>query len=361
MNTSRKKIHLFIFVVIALITISCICSSVPGLDTFLAEEPTATVHPTEIPTLPPTPTTEPTKEVVVPPTEAPEEPTEQPAEPEEPANFEILSDTSFSSDDWHYIVGEIINNTDAPMSWIKISVLIKDEDDNVIATDYVYPMLDIIPAGGTSPFTISSDEWGTVSTYEFVIEEGDEDTLPATGLEIIYHTSYEDDYAFYVIGEIQNNSDTTMSWVNVVGGLYDDDGLILFASYSYTMLDYIPPGGKTPFRITFYENYENEANYEVQVQGDEDTQPAPVLELVSHETSVENDWCEWSGVVKNISSDETSFTTLVISYYDADGLLVNTDWTFTNGDAIPAGATDTFDSTTYYCPEYDHYTIQIDQ
>ncbi|MCJ7624972.1 MAG: hypothetical protein MUO76_15835 [Anaerolineaceae bacterium] len=122
MITSKRKIYLFSIVVIILITISCTCG-VPGLDTLFADEPTATVPPTKAPTVAPTATTAPTEEVIVPPTEAPEEP----VEPEEQANVEILSDTTYTSDDWDYIVGEIINNTDTPMSGIKINVLLYDD------------------------------------------------------------------------------------------------------------------------------------------------------------------------------------------------------------------------------------------
>lgn len=351
------KIRNAILLIPVLLMVSLACS-VPGLDSIMATDtpvPTNTIPPTLTPQ--PTATTQPTEPP--PPTEQPSEPNLPPADTTSDQPVAVILDNSFKIDEWDYIVGLVQNNTSSTIEWVEISVLLYDENNNVIATENAYPFLDMLEPGDTAPFSIYSDQWGNASTYDFVLNWDETDEGPAAGLEFANFTSYSDDYYFNIVGEVRNTSDQAMSWVKIAGALYDVDGMLLNANYTYSMIDYIPPGGTSPFKIWFGENWENADTYEIQVQGDYDTMPTQVVELLEHQISEDNDWCTISGSVRNTGTEEVSYATIVVGFYDASNNLLEAEWNFSDGDNIAAGATDTFEVTSYNCPDFDHYEVFI--
>jgi hypothetical protein len=86
-------------------------------------------------------------------------------------------------------------------------------------------------------------------------------------LEILSHQSYVDVGWFHIVGEVQNNSDTPVEFVKVVATLYDDAGQVVGTDFTYTEIDVIPPGGKSPFE-TGTDEWTGTTNYRLQVQGD---------------------------------------------------------------------------------------------
>ena len=346
-----KKI-LFLFPVFLLFSVAC---AVPGLSSMMATDtpvPTNTLPPTLTPQ--PTATTEPTavpEEITPPDTQQ----SNQPAADE----VVVVYDNSFRVDEWDYIVGLVQNNTGGPVEWVEISVLLYDENDQVIATENAYPFLDTIPAGDTAPFSIYSDQWADASSYDFILNWDAAPEDPPAGLEFVSYTSYSDDYYLNIVGEVRNTSDQPMGWVKIAAALYATDGSLLNTNYTYTMLDYIPAGGTSPFKVWFGENWQDADTYEIQVQGDYETMPEQTLQILDDQISEESGYCTVSGHVQNSGSEEVTFATVVIAFYDADNNILEAEWSYSDGDSIPAGGTDTFEVTSYNCPVYDHYEVFI--
>ena len=75
----------------------------------------------------------------------------------EPYNgLNIKSHTAKTDMDYYTIVGEVENNGDRDVNFVKVVVTLYDEKDQVIGTTYTYTSLDSIAPGGTSPFELSS-------------------------------------------------------------------------------------------------------------------------------------------------------------------------------------------------------------
>lgn len=187
----------------------------------------------------------------------------------------------------------------------------------------------------------------------------DTPTPSAPPLEILSHDSYTDGGWFHIVGEVQNNTDYPMEYVEIVATLYDDDNKVVGTDFTYTFLDVIPPGGKAPFE-TGTDEWEGTTNYKLQTQGSEGSLPRQDLVIRSHESYIDGGWLHVRGEVENTGTTDAEYVQLVITLYDASGNVVGVDFTYTTLDTIPAGGTSPFESGTDHWPNFDHYEIQVE-
>jgi len=66
-------------------------------------------------------------------------------------------------------------------------------------------------------------------------------------LEILSYQHYVDTGWLHIVGEVRNNSNTPMKYVEVIVTFYDDSNKVVGVDNTFTALDVIPPGGKAPF------------------------------------------------------------------------------------------------------------------
>ncbi|MEM5774675.1 MAG: FxLYD domain-containing protein, partial [Anaerolineaceae bacterium] len=136
------------------------------------------------------------------------------------------------------------------------------------------------------------------------------------------------------------------------------DGSLINTNYSFTMLNYLLPGQKSPFKIWFSDNWEDGDTYEIQVQGDYDeTAPAQVVQIVNQQVTASDGICTVTGNAKNTGSTNLTYATVIAAFYDSQNTLLEAEWSFTDGDSLPAGASAAFTITSYSCPEYDHVEV----
>lgn len=222
--------------------------------------PTWTVLPTATPTPIPTATSAPTSipEPANTPTVAPTPISSAPA-------LEILSHQSYVDGSWFHIVGEVQNNTDSPMEYVKIVATLYDEAGKVSGTDYGYTVLDAVLPGERSPFETGTDEWEGTTSYKLQVE-GRAGDWPRTDLKIPSHEHYIDGSWLHIRGEVQNDGTTPAEYVKLVVTLYDEAGNVVGTDYGYTVLDIIPAKGTSPFD-TGTDHWPGFASYDIQVEG----------------------------------------------------------------------------------------------
>jgi hypothetical protein len=177
-------------------------------------------------------------------------------------------------------------------------------------------------------------------------------------LEILSHQSYEDAGWFHIVGEVRNNSDTPMEFVEIVATLYDDAGQVVGTDFTYTELDVIPPGAQSPFE-TGTDEWAGATNYKLQAQGSPGTMPRQDIVILSHSHYEDLGWLHVRGEVQNTGDTPAEFVKIVVTLYDAAGNVVGTDFTYTELDAIPPGGTSPFETGTDHWPNFDHYEIQV--
>ncbi len=183
-------------------------------------------------------------------------------------------------------------------------------------------------------------------------------TSVAPVLEFLSHTSYSDGAWYFIVGEIRNNSTQPMASVKIVATLYDGSGNVVGTDYTYTELDVIPPGGKSPFE-TGTDQWEGATNYRLQVQGSSSEPSREDVVIKSHTYHTDGDWLIIVGEVENTGRTDAESVRIIITLYDAGGDVVGLDYTYAALDTIPPGETSPFEAGTDHWPRFDHYEIQV--
>jgi hypothetical protein len=347
----NKNRTLLLLPLLILFTLSCTCGA-PGLKNFLPKNENNETQTNEFATVSPT---------IEAPIEQNTVEAQADSESQTSNGFEIQNTSSFESGDWQYIVGEIVNHQEITVDYVDIGLIFYDTNQQVINTESLSPLLSPILPGDTSPFVISSDSWNEYDHFEFVVNDWSESTeqeLP--NLEIINQSSYSDDYSLTIIGEIVNHESQPVQYAYVAGSLFDSTGKLMNTTTAYSLLNVIEPDGKAPFKVQFYDNWKDYNDYSLQVTGSTTEAVEKSVTLVDYKAEKDDNTCTFTGTVKNISAEESSFVSIVVSMYDANDILVDADWIFSDADSIAAGATDTFSLTIYDCLEYDHETVAVE-
>ncbi len=212
-------------------------------------QPTATPKPDETPK--PTKTAKPT---------ATPKPTAAPVAPA----LSVGSSSAYEAGGWYHIIGEIRNDSDNPMEFVKIVATLYDAAGKVVGSAFSYTMLDMVPARDKSPFEIGTDKYAGVSTYKLQVE-GRKGTARDHGITIASHSSTTASGWWHVTGEVKNSSSAEREFVKIVATLYDGSGTVIGTSFCYTSLDKVAAGGTSPFECGT-DHWAGVMSYAVQVQ-----------------------------------------------------------------------------------------------
>jgi hypothetical protein len=230
-----------------------------------AAQPTNT--PTPKPTVTPVPTNTPAPTDTPASTSTPKPPTLTPT-PSGPL-MEILSLNDYvDRAGYLHIVGEVENLSDQQaFEFIKAIATLYDDSGNVVGSEYTYTLLEVLLPGEKSPFDITTNQFENTTRYEVQIDANPARTAPRTDLDILSTSDNIDDIGYWhVTGEVENTGSTPAQFIKVILTARDVNKEVVDVGYSYTSLDTIPPGGKSPFEISIVDN-EDIDTYTVQVQG----------------------------------------------------------------------------------------------
>ncbi len=270
----------------------------------------------------------------------------------------VVSHKAYEDGDRYTIIGEVQNTSDQPMEFVRIAATLYDDAEQVVGTDFTYTVLDVIPAGGKSPFEMSSDEWEGVAHYKLQAQ-GREGELPEPTLEILSSRDEQDGNRFTIIGEVRNTSDQAMGFVKVIATLYDEGDQIAGTMFTYTIMDVIPAGGKAPFEMST-DVWEGAARYELQVEGSPEELGRQDLEVASHRSVKEGSRLSIQGEVKNNGTKPAEYVKVIATLYDASNKVVGIIWTYTLIDVILPGESEPFESGAEYPADFDHYEIVVE-
>jgi hypothetical protein len=158
----------------------------------------------------------------------------------------------------------------------------------------------------------------------------------------------------YIVGEVRNDLSDVVQFVQIVGRFYDSNGLLIDTDFTYTALDLLRPGEKSPFRLIIsdesvaqrIDNYTLGVNWDPIFANPSDVAAATVLTIQEGEQRI-NDlgWYEIVGEVVNGGTDDTEFVKVVATFYDETGRVIDTDFTYTDPTDVPAGQSAPFELT----------------
>jgi hypothetical protein len=158
----------------------------------------------------------------------------------------------------------------------------------------------------------------------------------------------------YIVGEVRNDLSDVVQFVQIVGRFYDSNDLLIDTDFTYTALDLLRPGEKSPFRLIIsdesvaqrIDNYTLSVNWDPVFADPSAVAAATVLTIQEGEQRI-NDlgWYEIVGEVVNGGTDDTEFVKVVATFYDETGRVIDTDFTYTDPTDVPAGQSAPFELT----------------
>uniref|UniRef100_A0A6M3M8E0 Uncharacterized protein n=1 Tax=viral metagenome TaxID=1070528 RepID=A0A6M3M8E0_9ZZZZ len=182
----------------------------------------------------------------------------------------ILSYSSYVDNLGYYtVVGEVQNNLQSNINYVKISATFYDSQNNVIGTDFTYTDMGILKPGQKSPFEISSyPDKISPSNFKLSVSYKDTGNEPYEGLQILSSTSKTDNLGYYeTVGEIKNNGNRNSTYVKVIATYYDSTGKVIAKSFTYTNPEDINSGDTAPFKLSSYPDKISPSKHELVVEG----------------------------------------------------------------------------------------------
>ena len=172
-----------------------------------------------------------------------------------------------------HIVGEIENNTSAPLNQIKISALLIDGDGNEIKKIVGETVSNVVmpETKGAFDILIKNVRGDSINDYELNLDY----TLAAPKNQVIEISSTvltKDIHNNTVItGILDNKGDLTSNMIRVVATLYDRDGNVVTVSETYTKPDFLRAGDNSNFIIPFHEKSQSihAVEYSITAESDE--------------------------------------------------------------------------------------------
>lgn len=161
----------------------------------------------------------------------------------------------------YYLAGEVINNGTQNVEQVEILGNFYDADGQLIKTDSIRAMLDVIEPGATSPFeffffaTVDGSVYEGIDSYKADITDFVFTDVSPLTLEIVRHEGSGSAAAdrHEIRGEIRNPHEFSVEFPMVYATYYDEDGIVIGApSGSVDLLD-LEPGQSSTFNIVFFD------------------------------------------------------------------------------------------------------------
>ena len=140
-----------------------------------------------------------------------------------------------------------------------------------MGSDYAYTDLDNLPPNQKTCFEVfffsPPSGW---QYYQFEAPSYYTNGTAVTGLTVLSPSgSYNPTYGWYdIIGQIRNDSGSTIDYVQTTGTLYNASGIVIGCDYTYTNNTTLIPGQISGFDIMFSgRDYTDVADYRIQVDG----------------------------------------------------------------------------------------------
>ncbi len=138
-------------------------------------------------------------------------------------------------------------------------------------------------------------------------------TVKATAqVEILSHTGYIDSLDFYnVVGEVQNVGDQAVKYVRITATFYDSSDAVVDTSFTYSSLDVILAGRKSPFSITLLDTIQSAKvdHYSLSVSSFSTTVTIEEgLEILSHNSYTGAlGWMHIVGEIENVATGGATY------------------------------------------------------
>ena len=195
----------------------------------------------------------------------------------QPAFGEIIvqNDQTYIGDDGTmHIVGEIQNNSKAPLNKIEILAILTDENGNEVDRIEGKMLSNVLMPGMKGGFDIITNE-KISKTLSYNLEFDYKLAAPKSQVIDIVSSELTRDQLNNVAisGTIENKGEITANMINVVATLYDRDGNVVTVSKTQTQPDFLKPGDENFFLVPVFDKKQavDIVDYTLSAESDEYT------------------------------------------------------------------------------------------
>ncbi len=182
-------------------------------------------------------------------------------------SLEITAVSTYTLPDGAWVlVGEVRNPTDVPVSRVRLPVTLYGADGRVRNVAQAQVLREVLPPGEASPFVVRVNEgprevasWAFIARYRKAAAARVPAGVVAHGLRAYLNTAGHP----VVSGAVSNYGSRRVTFVRVVAALYDADGRLLDASFSYPLTYHLDPGETDIFAVRFARPISSWASYRV--------------------------------------------------------------------------------------------------
>jgi hypothetical protein len=167
--------------------------------------------------------------------------------------LEVRAGRDYLSHGYLHVVGEVVNKSDNWYDYVKIIGTFYDDGGTMIGTDFTYIELDRLGPQSTAPFNMAGELGGSaaaVAAYELIVQGDVTQGGDYTDLTAAVSNEYDSYGYHHMVGQVENVGETDCEYVKVVAAFYDADGNVVETDFTYTGLDVVPAGGKSPFELS---------------------------------------------------------------------------------------------------------------
>ena len=167
-------------------------------------------------------------------------------------------------------------------------------------------------------------------------------------INLLSSSSYVDSIgSLHVVGELQNTSPEPREFVEIVATLRDPSGNVLDSGFTFSEIEVLRPGEKSPFDVIFSneQQVQKTQRYEISSITSDITQEKPAnLGLNVGDTFYDSiNSAHVVGEVTNNGPGVSRFTQVSGTFYDNQGRTVATEFTFTDPTDLQPGHSAPFD------------------
>lgn len=191
----------------------------------------------------------------------------QPPQPQQYYKPTIMSYSDYERGNSLYVVGEIQNFLNTNIEFVKVVVTYYDSNNEIVTSDFTYTDVSEIKPGQKSPFKVITENNPNIASYDIQATYRETNENPYNGLEIVSSRENTIYSSYGIVGEVVNNGIQDAQYVKIIATYYDANNQVIDTDFTYTTIDILSPGAKSPFQIISYGMENKPARYELQVQG----------------------------------------------------------------------------------------------
>lgn len=178
----------------------------------------------------------------------------------------VKSQTSFVMDMERYVVGEVVNETGAPVYDVTITASFYDAANQLVAQVNGNAFLSQTNPGQTNPFKIVlRNNRSTITRHELSVSwntRSDFGYQPVTVLS----RQIRDNAGVEVFGEVRNDGTQALSFVQIAVTFYDSAGNVVHTESDFLVQETLAPGARAAYQVSTFRTFEF-ATYAVQTEG----------------------------------------------------------------------------------------------